>query len=61
MLNITCYTQVGKAQEVYPSEELVLDKGQGKKSKILFSVNDIASMHSQKLGNALRSIEVVNP
>lgn len=57
MLDITCYAQVGKAQEVYPSEELVLDKGQGKKSKILYAVGDVASMHSQKLGNALRSID----
>lgn len=57
MLDITCYAQVGKAQEVYPSEELVLDKGQGKKSKILYAVDDVASMHSQKLGNALRSID----
>lgn len=57
MLDITCYAQVGKAQEVYPSEELVLDKGQSKKSKILYTVNNIASMHSQKLGNALRSID----
>lgn len=57
MLDITCYAQIGKAQEVYPSEELVLDKGQSKKSKILYVVNEIASMHSQKLGNALRSID----
>jgi len=57
MLDINCYAQVGKAQEVYPSEELVLDKGKSKKSKILYSVNNVASMHSQKLGNALRSID----
>jgi len=57
MLDITCFSQVGKAQEVYPSEELVLDKGQSKKSKILYTVDGIASMHSQKLGNALRSID----
>jgi len=57
MLEINCFVQIGKAQEVYPSEELVLDKGKGKKSKILYSVNDIAAMHSQKLGNALRSID----
>lgn len=57
MLDITCFAQIGKAQEVYPSEELVLDKGQSKKSKILYTVNDVASMHSQKLGNALRSID----
>ncbi len=61
MLEVDCFVQVGKAQEVYPSEELVLDKGKGKKSKILYSVNDIAAMHSQKLGNALRTIDTWYP
>lgn len=63
MLEISCYAQVGKAQEIYPSEELVLDKGNSKtkKSKILYSVNDIAAMHSQKIGNALRSIDTWYP
>ena len=51
MLDVICYSQVGKAQEIYPSEELVLDKGQGKKSKILYAVDNVASMHSQKLGS----------
>jgi len=57
LLEIECFAKIGKAQEVYPSEELVLDKGQGKKSKILYAVNGIAAMHSQKIGNALRSID----
>lgn len=57
MLEVTTYAKVGKAQGIYPSEELVLDKGQGKKSKILYEVEGIASMHSQKIGNALRSID----
>lgn len=61
MLEITCFTKVGKAQEVYPSEELVLDKGKGKKSKVLYSVDDIAAMHSQKIGNALRTIDTWYP
>jgi len=61
MLEINCFVQVGKAQEVYPSEELVLDKGKGKKSKILYSVNEIAAMHSQKVGNALRTIDTWYP
>lgn len=61
MLEITCYVQVGKAQDVYPSEELVLDKGKGEKGKILYHVNDIAAMHSQKIGNALRSIDTWYP
>jgi len=61
MLETTAYAKVGKAQEVYPSEELVLDKGQGKKSKILYHINEVASIHSQKLGNALRSIDTWYP
>lgn len=61
MLDISCFAQVGKAQEVYPSEELVLDKGKGEKSKVLYHVNDLAAMHSQKLGNALRTIDTWYP
>lgn len=63
MLQIDCYAKVGKAQEVYPSEELVLDKGnsKSKKSKILYAVKDHAAMHSQKIGNALRSIDTWYP
>ena len=61
LLDINCFVKLGKAQEVYPSEELVLDKGKGEKSKILYSVNEIAAMHSQKIGNALRSIDTWYP
>ncbi|WP_299491066.1 type I-F CRISPR-associated protein Csy3 [uncultured Shewanella sp.] len=61
MLEVNCFVQIGKAQEVYPSEELVLDKGKGKKSKILYAVKEIAAMHSQKVGNALRSIDTWYP
>ncbi|MFT6219937.1 MAG: CRISPR-associated protein Csy3 [Lentimonas sp.] len=57
LININAYALVGKAQEIYPSEELVLDKGKGQKSKILYHVNDVAALHSQKIGNALRSID----
>lgn len=61
LLEINAYVQVGEAQEVYPSEELILDKGRGKKGKVLYSVNEIAAMHSQKLGNALRTIDTWYP
>jgi CRISPR-associated protein Csy3 len=61
LLDIHCYAKVGRAQEVYPSEELVLDKGKGEKSKILYDVNEIAAMHSQKIGNALRTIDTWYP
>ena len=63
LLDITAFAQVGPAQEVYPSEELVLDKSNSKtgKSKVLYSVNNQAAMHSQKIGNALRSIDTWYP
>ena len=63
LLDISAYALVGSAQEVYPSEELVLDKGndKNKKSKILYAKNGIAAMHSQKVGNALRSIDTWYP
>ena len=61
LLDISAYALIGVAQEVYPSEELVLDKGKGDKSKILYAKNDIAALHSQKIGNALRSIDTWYP
>ncbi len=61
LVSINAYALVGKAQEVYPSEELVLDKGKGNKSKILYAVKEVAAMHSQKIGNALRSIDTWYP
>jgi CRISPR-associated protein Csy3 len=60
-LQITAYAQVGMGQEVYPSEELVLDKADDAKSKILFETNNQAGMHSQKIGNALRTIDTWYP
>ena len=63
MLGVNAYAQVGKSQEVYPSQELVLDKGNAKtkKSKILYDIDGIAGMHSQKIGNALRTIDTWYP
>lgn len=63
LLKVEAYALVGKAQEVYPSEELVLDKNDSKdkKSKILYDVNGVAAMHSQKVGNALRTIDTWYP
>ncbi|CAG0903196.1 unnamed protein product [Cyprideis torosa] len=63
LLEVDAYAQTGKAQDVYPSEELVLDKGNSKggKSKILYHINGVAGMHSQKIGNALRTIDTWYP
>ena len=64
LLEITAYAQVGLAQDVYPSEELVLDNksnAKGQKSKILYDVGGVAAMHSQKIGNAIRTIDTWYP
>jgi CRISPR-associated protein Csy3 len=63
LLEINAFAKAGKAQDVYPSEELVLDKNNSKekKSKILYAVNGAAAMHSQKIGNAIRTIDTWYP
>ena len=63
MLEIACYAKVGKAQEVYPSEEMVFEKSndESKKGKILDAVDGVSAMHSQKIGNAVRTIDTWYP
>jgi CRISPR-associated protein Csy3 len=57
-LRIDAYARLGAGQEVFPSQELVLDGGRDSaKSKYLYHVNDVAAMHSQKIGNALRTVD----
>ncbi len=55
LFDIVAYSKLGQGQEVYPSEELVTEKGS--KSKVLYSTDGIAGMHSQKIGNAIRTID----
>lgn len=88
LLKVTAFVRMGAGQEVFPSQELILDKGsvpksknpsQGheqetlpsqeltfdkgsvKKSKTLYQVGtkgqEIAAIHSRKIGNALRTID----
>lgn len=59
LFDVVCYAKVGRGQEVYPSEEMILDKEKGDKdkSKVLYSVDGSAAFHSQKIGNAIRTID----
>ena len=57
LLEITAFVRIGNGQEVFPSQELILDRGRGDKSKTLYHVNHVAAIHSQKIGNALRTID----
>jgi CRISPR-associated protein Csy3 len=56
-LEIDAFVKIGRGQMVYPSQEMVLNIPKGEKSKYLFQLNGVAAMHSQKLGNALRTID----
>ena len=60
MLYIEARAKVGYGQEVYPSQELILDTG-NRKSKVLYQINDKAGMHSQKVSNAIRTIDTWYP
>ena len=57
LLQVTAFVRQGAGQEVFPSQELILDKGNAGKSKTLYHVNGVAAIHSQKIGNALRTID----
>ncbi len=57
LLQVTAFVRQGAGQEVFPSQELILDKGSAGKSKTLYHVNDVAAIHSQKIGNAIRTID----
>ncbi|MGH1359867.1 MAG: type I-F CRISPR-associated protein Csy3 [Burkholderiaceae bacterium] len=61
-LKVEAFSRLGQGQEVFPSQELVLDSGRDSaKSKYLYQVNQVAAMHSQKIGNALRTIDTWYP
>jgi CRISPR-associated protein Csy3 len=65
LLDVVAFARIGAGQEVFPSQELILDRSRGDKSKTLYSIRDgdhkKAAIHSQKLGNALRTIDTWYP
>lgn len=67
LFSVTAYALIGKGQDVYPSQEMVHEKNSkaakepGAKSKVLYHEDGIAAMHSQKVGNAIRTIDTWHP
>jgi CRISPR-associated protein Csy3 len=70
LLEVAAFARVGAGQEVFPSQELILDKGSntaGQKSKTLYEMGKTdkqrgtAAIHSQKLGNAIRTVDTWYP
>lgn len=57
VLTIDAFAQLGKGQRVWPSQEMVMGLKKGDKSRWLFSLNKIAAIHSEKIGNAIRTID----
>jgi CRISPR-associated protein Csy3 len=61
-IEVTAFVKMGEGQQVYPSQKMNMETKKGEKSKFLFKLNDGkanegAGMHSQKIGNALRTID----
>lgn len=61
LIKVEAYSQLGEGQSVFPSQELVMGGGKGDKSKFLYHLDGQAAMHSQKIGNALRTIDTWHP
>jgi len=61
LLAVTAFVRVGDGQEIFPSQELILERGRSDKSKTLYHVGGIAAIHSQKIGNAIRTIDTWYP
>ncbi len=63
LLEVVAFARIGGGQEVFPSQELILERTRGDKSKTLYYIGnkDNAAIHSQKLGNALRTIDTWYP
>ncbi|MDI9801267.1 type I-F CRISPR-associated protein Csy3 [Citrobacter koseri] len=60
MLTVEAQVRLGAGQEVFPSQELVLDSNSSK-SRVLYQVSGVAGIHSQKIGNALRTVDKWHP
>ena len=65
MLTIETDVTIGYGQEVFPSQELEMKKERNSKSKVLYSVpfgsGTTAAMHPQKIGAAIRAIDIWHP
>ena len=56
-VKVDAFIKLGNGQMVYPSQEMIMSGASGDKSKFLYQLDGVAAMHSQKVGNALRTID----
>ena len=56
-VEVNAYVKLGSGQRVWPSQEMIMNVPKGEKSRTLFALDGNAAIHSQKIGNALRTID----
>lgn len=61
LVEVEIYAHLGLEHEVYPSQEISFGRDRYKKHRILYARNGIAALHSQKIGNAIRTIDTWYP
>lgn len=56
---VSAYARIGANREVFPSQELILDKGdwRSRKNRTAHAVRGTAGVHAAKIGNAIRTID----
>ncbi len=61
LLDVTAFAKLGNGQHVFPSQEMIMDIPEGKKSKYLYQIKtsegQCVGIHSEKIGNAIRTID----
>lgn len=63
MLEVTSWLKIGKGQEVYPSQEMTDDNSKTALGRVYYKDPNTrqAKMHAQKIGNAVRRIDIWHP
>jgi CRISPR-associated protein Csy3 len=56
LFDVVAHLKMGVGQEVYPSQELILENSKNK-GKVLYEKNNHVAFHSQKISNAIRTID----
>lgn len=56
-IEVVTAIHMGFGAEIFPSQEMVTEKVKHGKTKFLYDVNGCAAFHSQKVGNAIRTID----
>lgn len=56
-VEVNAFVKLGRGQHIWPSQEMIMNIPKGEKSRHLFQLDGCAAIHSQKLGNALRTID----